>query len=1023
MPNWDNIAESEEVLSRHFESLRENREGPVFFIEHGLTEVESTQLRKTVSGAARHHPLHANWWKEHPLPLLVAATEVGYAYRGSGTDFWPKLEAALRTSISLEARRRIRDLFDSCSTRYRGARPPVTRWTTAFRLIAWPVTHALVPLEFHRQLSAALARLRSDVRSLDDDRLHRSVRIAARNPSARFETFLEDRSHSVPVIRALVGGGSGEISRDTVTRIELDVTADRDARLDIEIAKRMQRRLRKPPAMPVAPSPREVLDGHLQLRCREGNLLSLEARFPAVQGPNAERLRRTLRRRLYRPKLWGAASPVPSEWLFSGVPFQVTLTDVPDVTAPLLQGLEQLEIDAELVAILEKFRLDLQPPLVFAANDDRDLGRFVRGNEISVLRQYWLLAEKEEANRYSGLPQLGEVGPFVCFKLDPTQGRAADELRQLGYTVRQGLAGLVAGAPPLDDRSTVPQFLVGDERIVAPRREASLGTQTQVGLGSESIAMDGRLVRVRVTEGEHVLEIVSDDARRREPFQGVPTTDRESQRVCWIELSADERTVQGLLGGSIALRVDGLAPLDGLTLTVELETGGWCTGTSVPLDPLPQTLGAGQEPWLTLLDTATRERLLQDRHPIVLHARAGSLAQNSWTLETTLRPLWWKRAPAGPFLDSEHGPVPHGEISIARPTEKPVATIPDGDGEAVLLAPLEPDEAIFGPSARFVTFCTAPATTSLMAPRMKKPRLRRARSGSSGAVGMQELLEAWLRWSVAESDTLTADLRKQQAARQLDLWIAEIACGEVWVGREVEIRVPSADPWKLLVEECLTGGRGLDELAKTNERDDREVVRLAVARIRRDHPDLWVRIGQGTAPDADSRELLLGDDDYAELDSAFAAAYEDLAREYRGVGKNQVADLLESADPGSAPDEWDPVLEAALAASELRQLTQLLTPTDTARRLLSLDLTLMPIGEIAEELQAWATESRRAFAGGLPSEQTLKVILALWIAPATAVQMDWRIALDPLVAERSLARAARYLALRARSIRHEEGLR
>ena len=67
-----------------------------------------------------------------------------------------------------------------------------------------------------------------------------------------------------------------------------------------------------------------------------------------------------------------------------------------------------------------------------------------------------------------------------------------------------------------------------------------------------------------------------------------------------------------------------------------------------------------------------------------------------------------------------------------------------------------------------------------------------------------------------------------------------------------------------------------------------------------------------------------------------------------------------------------------------------------------------------------ASESRKALAGDLPSGETLRAILALWVAPETAVSLDWRGALDTLVAERSLARAARYLALRARSVRMED---
>ena len=255
------MVDAQQFLAECFARLRDSRAGPVFFIEHGLSEVDTEDLRQAVRRAARHYPLQSDWWRTNPLPLVVTATEIGYRYRGTGTDFWPKLESALGIRISPESRQEVRDLFKKCSSKYRGARPPVTPWTRYFCLIAWPVTHALVPLEFHRQLSATLANLRSDVEALDDEELHRAVRIAARQPSARFESFLEDGSHAVPVIRALLGGQGGEVSQDTVTRIDLDLKADRDTRIDIEIARRKQRRLRTRPASPHKPTVREVLPG------------------------------------------------------------------------------------------------------------------------------------------------------------------------------------------------------------------------------------------------------------------------------------------------------------------------------------------------------------------------------------------------------------------------------------------------------------------------------------------------------------------------------------------------------------------------------------------------------------------------------------------------------------------------------------------------------------------------------------------------------------------------------------------
>lgn len=1009
------MLEAEELLAARFKNLSDSRDGPVFFIEHSLSEVDTGHLRDTVSREATRFPLQDNWWRLNPLPLVVTATEVGYRYRGHGTDFWPKLESALGIQISLEARQRVRDLFARCSSKYRGARPPVTPWTQAFRLIAWPVTHALVPLEFHRHLSTALANLRSSVHQLDDDALHQAVQFAAAHPSARFEAFLHDRAHAIPVIRALLGEGNSEISQHAVDRINLDLTADRDARLDMTVARRRQERLRKCPTASGVTATREVLKGLFQLRFREGDRLAIEAEFHPEEGPDLERLRRILRRRRFRPRLWGMSSPVPSEWLLAGLPFPVNLRAVPDTGSALFQGLDELGLDSELRGILESFQLDIRLPMLFAANADGDRARLVRGSQVSATREYWLLAEKQEAGRFADMPQLGEVGPLVCFRLNPSQPRAALELDRLRYRVRHGLSISIIGSPPLDDGDAVPRYLVGDERIVVPKREHPPGTK--VRLGPETILMDGSLVRVPVHDGEQFLEISTQGASRRVPFVGVREAGGQLRRSCWIELSTDERTVQALLGGSFALRVDGLAPLEGLTLTVELEAGGSRMGTSFPLDPLPQVLMADQEPWLTLLNEATRERILQDQQPVVLHARVGVLAAESWTLERGLRPCWWTLGPNGPVLNSELGPIDHGEISIARPAERPVPALPGGRDEAVILAPMEPNEAVFGPAAGFATYCTAPTRTALLTPRTEKPKLRRSRWSSAGSLGMEDLAEAWLRWSLAECDRLTAEIRRRQVAMQLDKWIAEICCGKVWARREGRLRFPSADPWKLLAEECLRRGRGLDDLIELSKRDQEEVIRLAVAEIQRNYADLWARIGPLAARSGVSCESFLDDEDYANFDAACASAYSQLADRYRHAGGSQVADLIDSADPGAGPDQWDPVFEYVIAETELRELGALLLPTDTAGWLMSLDLTLMPLDEVAEELQIWARQSRHALAGKLPSSELLRAILAFWIAPRAAVSLNWRGALETLVAERPLARSARYLALRARHVR------
>ena len=1018
---WKNLHEAERFLSARFATLRNSRVGPIFFIEHGLSVPELEQLRTVVRKAAQAHPIHTDWWIRKPLPLIVAATEAGYRYRGTGTDFWPKLESELEFHLVPEARRRIRDLFAKCSSRFRGARPPVSPWTQAFSLIAWPITHALVPVEFHGQLSDALANLQSSIQDLDDDELHRAVRIAMRRPSARFRAFLEVGSHAVPVIRALLGGKCSELSQSAVDRISLDLKADRDARINLEIARRRQARLRERKDSKNSHPRREALSGQLQLQLRENGRLLILVQFPTVHGTEAHLLRQSLRRHRMRHRLWGVTSPVPSDWLLSGLPFPINVRSIPDGRTPLLRKLDQLGIDTEQREILKRLRLDFRLPMLFATNATGEFARLVRGMEVSSSRVYWLLAEDRTLNTLDHLPRVGSSSPFICYRLDPSLQPAATELGRLGYKIRQHISVLMAGTPPLDNDALVPSFLVGDERVVVPRSNLPAGTL--ISFGSERIPLRDNLVRLRVTEGDHVLEISSRYGSTRTSFIGVQSISCGPLPPCRIELSAEGRTVQSLLRGGITLKVDSLAPMEGLRLSLELQSDTWSARATARLGPLPQVLTPGQEPWSTLLDAATRDRILHGSRPIVLRARVGHLADESWILERTVHACWWRRGPSGPILESELGPLKFGQVPFSHPASRPAHAWTHGGGEAILLAPLEPDQSIFGPTAIYQTYCTAPFKLPLQPPSSTKPRLRRSRWTVPDAVGVQDLTEAWLRWSLARSDNLTAEIRRQQASAQLDYWLAELTCGRTWALEERRASQVSADPWTLLASECEQARLGLDDLVTLSPDEENWILHSALAEIRRSHPDLWARVAPTSTLDAPSNAPLLDEDDYADLDAECARAYGRLAELLQERGNDEIAELAKSADPGAGSDEWDPVLRRTIARADLWTLGELLQPTDKSHQLMSLDLAMMELREIAEELYSWTRACRRALAGDAPTFDTVLTILALWISPQTAVSQDWQNALDTLVSERLLARAARYLAVRMRNIRPLEGAR
>ncbi len=207
-------------------------------------------------------------------------------------------------------------------------------------------------------------------------------------------------------------------------------------------------------------------------------------------------------------------------------------------------------------------------------------------------------------------------------------------------------------------------------------------------------------------------------------------------------------------------------------------------------------------------------------------------------------------------------------------------------------------------------------------------------------------------------------------------------------------------------------GIGWDEYLEFPEEQEadvrRRVVSLAVDEIRRASPGLWIR----ARPPSD-----LADADYAGLDQAFADAYESLAREWAASGNVAIAEALEDADPGDDPETWDEALQGVVGAIELWELAELLLPSDGAHRLMSLDVAGMTVDDVADELEGWAKASQAAFSGRPPSRDLLRAAYAAWVEPDLALSLDWRGALVPLCSERAVARAVRFLALKARQAR------
>ena len=95
---------TENLLTQVFSELSRQRDGgSVFLIENGLSRDDIHQLLYLVAERAEMHQFTRRAWTDFPLSICVAVTEIGYEYRGTGTDFWPMVELGPPLSGMLSA--------------------------------------------------------------------------------------------------------------------------------------------------------------------------------------------------------------------------------------------------------------------------------------------------------------------------------------------------------------------------------------------------------------------------------------------------------------------------------------------------------------------------------------------------------------------------------------------------------------------------------------------------------------------------------------------------------------------------------------------------------------------------------------------------------------------------------------------------------------------------------------------------------------------------------------------------------
>jgi hypothetical protein len=388
-------------LERHFSSLHQARKDkglPVFALEHGLNEGE----RRTISGLLRsslqNYEAPGHSW----LLWVIYAAEQGYDY--DGDEYWRTYQARTPLWTERADREALRRWYQKFHTTYGGIKPTGS-WASWFSIIAWPITHALLPRDLQYQLARALYQLRFPLASRIDElpsAIGHYIATASIESSSRFQNFLQQEELVGRIALALLGGHTGGeqqfIYPPTLERIVEDMQRARDARAWLRDARQAVEKIRIKGALRHPPLRREHSAGDqrakheaqaassirpsLTLRRTSKTEWTVVLDLPSLQ-PLAD-LNPELRLFLRRTRCTVAGSPgmLPAGWLLSGSQHRVVV-HWPPSSAPVVRFEERNDLLEHLLQ--SDGRITAGPSWLFKVGSDglarEVVGRVVRPGE------------------------------------------------------------------------------------------------------------------------------------------------------------------------------------------------------------------------------------------------------------------------------------------------------------------------------------------------------------------------------------------------------------------------------------------------------------------------------------------------------------------------------------------------------------------------------------------------------------------------------------------------------------------
>jgi hypothetical protein len=473
-------------LEEHFTELHQQRQAlvppsPVFALEHDLGQADYELLVGSVRAAVANG-LTARYrgaW----LPFVVYAAESGYDYVGD--EYWTSFESSTPGWQS-DQRHWIKDWFSKFAAEYGGA-VPTGAFARTFTIIAWPISHAVLPTYLQRQLAQLLFEFRAGLTAAllgDLDELGERLAVRARLYSDRFRIFSQNTALLGRVAAALLSGEEEEspyLVKSTLDRLVEGLSKEHESRQWLASARQAASRVRarglaagqphgktagNQVRQSVATDPKlflKLLDGAWNAYAELPDLTSLSERLPHV----FEELR-TL-----RPIATGRGRPLPQGSLvFPGQ--EVRFDSWPDPLLPFLQ----LEGGSSAVnALLKDQSVMTNGPWWLYRTQGSGLAIEVKGRFLRPGHSYILVGAEGQASpamAWSAPVPLQAAGAHA-YRLDMPEQLTEDDaaaLVSLGLsalsTITVRPVGLVASSW---DGEGAAEWLAGEPAVIGIRSE------------------------------------------------------------------------------------------------------------------------------------------------------------------------------------------------------------------------------------------------------------------------------------------------------------------------------------------------------------------------------------------------------------------------------------------------------------------------------------------------------------------------------------------------------------------------